>query len=191
MRKMTNTIIPHLQAYLGANIEKINPNTQAVDDTTRHHQYDLLAQAAIPAVLVAYYKYTRTAEGANFIVDDAGRAAPLNYLLGDNSSNVIQRVADYASVSAIQSQNTLHAVADETVRFVKNELGSTYTADHLQRYFAAQRQSILSYLPEDLQMGELLNDSTMDDRTNKMEGPISGLAQSIQNLFSSPGAEKK
>jgi hypothetical protein len=191
MHTMSNAIIPHLQAYLGANIEKINPNTQALDDTTRHHQYDLLAQAAIPAVLVAYYKYTRTAEGANFVVDDAGREAPLNYLLGANGSSVIERVANYASVSATQAQNTLDAVADETVRFIKNELGSTYTADHLQRYFAGERQAILSYLPEDLQMGDLLNDSTIDDRTNKMDGPISGLAQSIQNLFSSPGAEKK
>jgi hypothetical protein len=104
---------------------------------------------------------------------------------------VVQRVASYATVAAPVAEDTMDLVADECLRFVRNELGSTLTPENLQLYFASQRQSILSHLPEDLQMGELLNDSTMDDRTNKMEGPISGLAQSIQNLFSSPGVEKK
>jgi len=35
-----------------------------------------------------------------------------------------------------------------------------------------------------LQIGKLLNDSTLDDRTNKMEGPISGLMHAIEKKFS-------
>lgn len=181
----------HLQEYLGANIEKIDPNTQAIDERTRHKRYDLLAQAAVPAVLVAYYKFTRMEDGVKQIISDNGKQAPLDYLLGDIKMEVVHRVAGYASVSESQAETTMDAIADECLRFVKNELGSTLTPESLQLYFAAQRQSILSYLPEDLRMGELLNDSTIDDRTNKMEGPISGLAQSIQNLFSSSGMEKE
>lgn len=188
---MSNNLITHLQEYLGANIQKINPNTQAIEDETQHKRIDLLAQAAVPAVLVAYYKFTRMEDGVNTIIADNSKLPPLDYLLADKKAEVVQRVASYAAVAASIAEDTMDLVADECLRFVRNELGSTLTPDNLQLYFASQRQSILSHLPDDLQMGELLNDSTMDDRTNKMDGPISGLAQSIQNLFSSPGVEKK
>jgi hypothetical protein len=51
-----------------------------------------------------------------------------------------------------------------------------------------QRHHILVYLPASLQLGELLNDSGMDDQTNKMEGPISNLVHNIENKFSGGGA---
>lgn len=188
---MQQDIIQHLQDYLGASIEKVDPNTQAIDDTIKHHPFDKLAQAIIPAVLVAFYKFTRMEEGVKFLVEDAGKHAPLEYLLGDKKNTLIQRVAAYANVPADQAAKNMEAVADETIRFTRHALGSTYSAENLQLFFASQRQSILTHLPEDLQMGELLNDSTIDDRTNKMEGPVSSLAQSIQGLFSSPGLENK
>jgi hypothetical protein len=43
-------------------------------------------------------------------------------------------------------------------------------------------------LPPALQMGDLLNDNTMDDRTNKMEGPISSMMHSIENKLSGGGS---
>jgi hypothetical protein len=42
------------------------------------------------------------------------------------------------------------------------------------------------YLPAALQIGVLLNDDTLDDATNKMEGPISSLMQKIGAAFSNP-----
>jgi hypothetical protein len=188
---MTDNLIKHLQDYLGAHIEKVDPNTQAISDDIHPHRYDLLAQAAVPAVLVAYYKFTRTELGVKEIIADNGKQPPLDYLLEGNKNELVKRIAAYAKVPAEQAENTMDAVADECLRFVRNELGSTLTPESLQLYFAGQRHSILSHLPEDLLVGELLNDSTIDDRTNKMEGPASGLAQSIQNLFSSPGIEEK
>lgn len=188
---MATNIIKHLQDYLGAHLEKIDPNTQTVDPDTKHHSYDLLAQAAIPAVLVAFYKHTRSSEGAVELANDNGKRDPLDYLLHHQKLIVVQRVADFAGVGSGQSEDVMDAVADECVRFVRNELGSAFNAENLQKYFASQRQTILMHLPEDLQMGELLNDNTLDDRTNKMRGPASGLAQSISNLFSSTGIEKE
>ena len=90
-----------------------------------------------------------------------------------------------------QAEAVMDEVADESIRFVWNELGSTRNAENIQAYFTSQKQSILKRLPEDLQMGELLNDTTVDDRTNKMEGPASGLAQSLSNLFSATGTKKE
>ena len=188
---MSHKLITHLQEYLGAHIEKISPNTQAVSDEVSHHPYDMLAQAAVPAVLVAFYKFTRTEDGVKEIIADNGKRPPFDYLLGDKTMEVVKRVAEYAKVTEVQADEVLDTVADECLRFVRNDLGSAFTPERLQLYFADQRQSILRYLPEDLQMGELLNDSTIDDRTNKMEGPASGLAKMIQDLFSSPGMEKK
>jgi hypothetical protein len=151
---MTNKLIRHLQEYLGAHIEKINPNTQAVDDSVPHHRYDLLAQAAVPAVLAAFYKFTRMENGVKEIVADNGKQPPLDYLLGNNKMEVVKRIADYATVPEDQAENIMDAVADECLRFVKNELGSTYSPENLQYYFADNRQTILGHLPADLKMGE-------------------------------------
>ena len=95
---MSVSIIKHLEDYLGAHIEKINPNTQAINETTRHHQYDLLAQAAVPAVLVALYKFTRTREGAEILAKEL-KEPPLDLSLGNLKTEVVQRVAEYAGVS--------------------------------------------------------------------------------------------
>jgi hypothetical protein len=42
------------------------------------------------------------------------------------------------------------------------------------------------YLPEALHMGDLLHDDTLDDNTNKMEGPVSSLMRNIGSVFSKP-----
>jgi hypothetical protein len=53
-------------------------------------------------------------------------------------------------------------------------------------FFSNQRNNILLYLPAELKMGELLHNDTLDDNTNKMEGPVSSLMQSIGSAFSNP-----
>ncbi len=188
---MSNSIIRHLQQYLGANIEKIDPNTQEIDPANRHHRYDLLAQAAIPAVLTAFYKYSRSQAGAAEIAADEGKRAPLDYLLAKNKTPVVTNVASYAGVSENYASKVMDAIADEAVKFLRNTLGSAMNAENLQHYFASQRQSILTHLPADLRMGEILGDDTLDDRTNKMRGPASGIAQAISGILSSPGTKKE
>ncbi|KIC96319.1 DUF937 domain-containing protein [Flavihumibacter solisilvae] len=187
---MAKNIILHLREYLGAHIQKIDPNTQAIDDKDHRHKYDLLAQASVPAVLVAFYKFTRTPEGAAGIASYNKNISPLDFVLGDLQQTAMQRVAQYAGVGTGQAKNVMDAVADETLRFLRNELGSTLKPDTVQQYFSSQRHDILSHLPEDLQMGYLLQDSTIDDRANKMEGPMSGLAHTIESIFSASGADK-
>jgi hypothetical protein len=49
----------------------------------------------------------------------------------------------------------------------------------------------LIYLPGYLQIGQALRDETLDDRTNKMEGPVSGFMHSVEKVFSSSSNEKK
>jgi len=40
-------------------------------------------------------------------------------------------------------------------------------------------------------MGVLLHDNTLDDNTNKMEGPVSSLINTIGNAFSKPVTEEE
>ena len=53
-------------------------------------------------------------------------------------------------------------------------------------FFNDQRNHLLLYLPAALNMGELLHDPTLDDNTNKMEGPVSNLIKNIGSTFSNP-----
>jgi len=45
----------------------------------------------------------------------------------------------------------------------------------------SQRHTILSHLPAVLKIGDTLNEETFDDRTNKMEGPVSSFLHKIEN----------
>ena len=47
------------------------------------------------------------------------------------------------------------------------------------------RHIILSHLPGAIEIGSILNDNTLDDRTNKMNGPVSGIMHSIEKTFAS------
>ncbi|HVX48921.1 MAG TPA: hypothetical protein VHB48_02150, partial [Chitinophagaceae bacterium] len=54
----------------------------------------------------------------------------------------------------------------------------------VSNFMKAQRDNILHYLPASLQIGKLLDDETLDDRTNKMDGPVSGFMHTIEKVFS-------
>jgi hypothetical protein len=45
------------------------------------------------------------------------------------------------------------------------------------------------YLPAALQIGQLLANDDLDDRTHKMEGPISNLMHSFEKRFSGDSSQ--
>jgi len=94
---------------------------------------------------------------------------------------MIQVVADYAGISAEESGNRMNAIAAESVRLIKLDIGEKGTILDLKNLMADQRNFILPYLPAAMQLGAMLDDSTLDDRTNKMQGPVSGLMHAIGN----------
>lgn len=59
----------------------------------------------------------------------------------------------------------------------------------IKKYFTRQRNNILQHLPADIKIGNILNDNTLDDRTNKMAGPLSGLMHTIEKTFASTDTE--
>ena len=66
---------------------------------------------------------------------------------------------------------------------------SKYTAafkkeKFLEDLLSNERHKILPCLPPGLKTGRLFNDETIDDNTNKMEGPVSSLINKIKDVFS-------
>ena len=94
------------------------------------------------------------------------------------------KIADYASVSTQHAYEIMEAVAVEAVKQVQRNEAGDQEAAVVKKFMNDQRNNILHYLPASLQIGKLLNDTTLDDRTNKMEGPISGLMHAIEKKFS-------
>lgn len=85
----------------------------------------------------------------------------------------------------------MEVIANETVKVVKNILGSGCLDKRSKNLFQRAKNNILLYLPAVLNIGELLNDSTLDDKTNKMEGPLSSLMQNIGSAFSKPVSDEE
>jgi len=181
---MATNIIEALQERLGYGpLQKIDPNTQeikAVPDAA----YSRLAQAVIPATLVGIYKHTRSNEAAEQLISGKNSTSWLPLLFDNASGIVVKKVADYAGVSTSEAGNEMERTASEAVKIIVDNT-SKASGQNVKQYVASQRNNILMYLPAELQIGNLLNDNTVDDRTNKMEGPVSDAMHTIEKIFSS------
>ena len=163
-------------------VPKIDPNTQSpVKDTVQNPD---IRSAVIPVVLIGFYKNTRNGEDAAKLMHEGGNKATLEYLFGDEKSNIIKSVSNYSGVSETYAEsemkNTVSSIKDVLIKENISEDGVA-----VSNFFTDQRSNILKHLPVELNMGKLMNDSSIDDRTNKMEGPMSGLMHTIEKVFSS------
>ena len=77
----------------------------------------------------------------------------------------------------------MEQVAEVALHVILTECSSNNPQEVID-FVALQRKNILQYLPASLRMGHLLGDNTLDDATRKMDGPVSGLAYSVERLFS-------
>jgi hypothetical protein len=180
-------IIQLIQERLNyATVKKVDPNTQeAIKEN------DSLAQAAIPATLTILYEFSRTKDGAQKILRGNNSPDLLNEILGDKKNDVVQHVADYAGTDEETTETEMLKIAQESARIVQENVGANSNDESVIAYFASQRNDILKSLPAKMQLGQLLNDNMLDDRTNKMEGPVSGFMHKIEQLFAgTPGKDE-
>jgi len=185
------TLIEKIQANLGyAPLHKIDPNSQETIEKKEIPTEDKLPQAAIPAVLTAIYKFTKTEEGCKAILSSAPASDWLDVIYEGNESGAVDKVSQYAGVSADEAERNMENIADEAVRLIKEQAGENGKPDKVKTFIKDQRHSILVHLPAAMQLGDLLNDEALDDRTNKMEGPISNLIHKIEDKFSGGGESK-
>ncbi len=170
-------------------VEKVDPNTQAPKDE-QNADKDLLAQAAIPVSLLGLYHYTRSEEQAQSLIggNNSTSANWKNKLYGNHSDEVAGSVAAYAHTSVDMAEDALNHATNTAIKVVNDSLGDTASGAVLANVFKDNRSNILQHLPAALQLGSIINDTTIDDRTNKMEGPMSGIMHTFEKIFSDSDA---
>ncbi len=170
-------------------LKKIDPNTQDIPSDKYETDEERLNQAAVTAVLIALYKYTRSNQGAERVLCGDVSNNWLNTILGETSKEAIEKVANYAHASNDEAAKKMERVAQESVKIIRDSRPDT--VNDVKNIFLAQKNIILTYLPAALDMGHLLNDETIDDRTNKMEGPVSTFMKNLGSIFSTSEKSKE
>lgn len=186
---MKKNLIEKLQQAAGyPSLHKIDPNTQTLKIGDSDNR---LSQAVIVTVLTGFYKFTRIEQQSESIARARTDQNWFEKIYGKNQPEVIARVAEYSKESREQASSELNKVSNLAAGIIDDESSSSkVTAKH---YMTGQRNAILHHLPEGLNLGKMLNDETLDDRTNKMDGPVSGTIHRIEKIFAgtdNPGEKK-
>lgn len=171
-------------------LHKIDPNTQQVINDVATEQSNDFSQAAIPAVLTGLYKYSITDNGAQEILRGDYSTDWVTKIFEENKTDIIDKIADYVHSSKEFSLEHLNSIANEAVKVTRENMPAEATPKDVKIFFSNQLKNILPYLPSALHVGDLLDDTTLDDNTNKMEGPISSLMHTIGSAFSTPESKK-
>ena len=184
---MSVNLLKTIQENLGyAPLHKIDPVTQQPATDKDEVVANKFSQAAIPAVLTGLYRYVQTDEGAAALLSIKNSNDWIQKIFDDNRKEAIQTISAYAQHSDEDPVARMNDIANEAVKVTKENLAADAGIKEVKDFFSEQRNNILLYLPAELKLGELLHDNTLDDNTNKMEGPISSLMQSIGSAFSKP-----
>lgn len=186
---MSTNIVEIVQNDLGyPAIQKVDPNIQETKENNNTSSREKLAQAAIPAVLAGFFSFTRNEKGCNYILAGGGQKNWLDTLFGDKKDMAVEKIAHYAGIPLDDAAIHMEDIAREAIIIIHEASGEKPTTGKLRSYMSSQRHNILVYLPAALQLGDLVNDNAMDDRTNKMEGPVSSLMHGIENKLSGGGS---
>ncbi|TMI91637.1 MAG: hypothetical protein E6H06_16215 [Bacteroidetes bacterium] len=177
---MVTNIVEAIQQKLGYRpLKKVDPNTQEIKKANKMSAEEKLPQAAIPAVLAAMIKYSDGTDGINLLSADENRNW-LETIYCGKQTDAVQKVADYAGVNPDEARRQMENISTAAVQVVR-EAVKPPDAEKLRSFMNSQRHSILSHLPASMKMGDVLNEETFDDRTNKMEGPISSFLHRIED----------
>ena len=179
---MAINLIETIQLNLGyPALEKIDPNKQEPKNETGPANRHELGQAAIPAVLAGLFKLSQSEDGATQIIAANPDAGALQTVFERKEDVAVDKVSRYTGESVEKTRPAMERIAAEAVRLVQDAVKDNPTPARLKAFLGDQRHNILVYLPAAMQMGYLLGDNTLDDRTNKMEGPISSFMHKIED----------
>jgi hypothetical protein len=183
---MAKNIIEAVQEKLGyAPLQKIDPNVQ--DTSNSQSSSQRLAQAAIPAVLTAIYRMTRTEDGTKALLQNQNGSDALTLIYQGKEAEAAENISRYSGIAQNEVLHQMKNIAEESMAILKDATGKDISAEKLKNYMNTQRHNILVYLPATLDMGDMLHDETLDDRTNKMEGPVSNFMHKIEDTMSGGG----
>ena len=185
-------LVETIQKNLGFQLlQKIDPNTQEVKKPENMSVQDYLPQAAIPVVLLGLYKFSRTEEGNAELLKGELQNKLLKTIFGKNTQQVIDRVAKYTGNTSEYTADKMEVIAWEALHTIRKALSTQTTDTKIKTFLADQSHNILVHLPASLQIGEVLKDDTIDDRSHKMEGPVSSYMHWIESFFPSTDRKKE
>lgn len=186
---MITNIVEAIRKKLGyPPLEKVDPNIQETKHNEEQTIEEKLAQSAIPVVLAGFFKYTRTDEGSTSVFNGKKEDQWLGRIFGDRKAKAVEKVAQYAGVSVEEAGVDMEQVAREAFLLVNESASGKHAPEKIKNFMSNQRHNILVHLPAAMQLGDLLEDNAMDDRTNKMEGPVSSFMHTIENKLSGGGS---
>ena len=104
---------------------------------------------------------------------------------GEQTNEVVAALSIYCHADIKSAHHMLYEACRCSLLVLHEELaGRDIRVEDVTQYMVAQRHHILSQLPADIQLGRLLGDTTIDDKTNKMDGPVSNIVHKIGESFS-------
>ncbi len=189
---MPVNIVEEIRKKLGiAELQKIDPNTQEVKRPENITPQEYLWQAAIPAVLLGLYKFSGNKEGNAAIVNRSLSANVLKTVFGNNTESAVTQVANYTGNSNDYVAEKMEQVAHNAISIIDENITGETSDTSVRKFLIDQRNNILVHLPAELQLGYVLDDNTIDDRTNKMEGPLSSHMHWLEKFFPSTDRKKE
>ena len=176
------TIAQHIQEKL--NYGKLQPIDPATGLPKEQEDFKAPEQSAIVTFLAAIYKSSRAKENAQILANEKNAEQLLGAIFTDKF-DAYKAIADYTNEPLETIKSRLVNVAEAFINIInEHSTDKDKRAEYLQDTLTAERHIILNHIPGGLKIGELLHDETMDDNTNKMQGPISSLMHKIENTFS-------
>jgi hypothetical protein len=176
-------IIETVQKNLGfIALEKIDPNTQEAVGQKNMVGNTALAQAGIPTILLGIYNQLESNPEISFLNTEQ-KENILEHIFGKSRDEIVKRISDYSKIHDNHSLQELEHIAIESMRVVKEKIGEGASQSVIRNFVARHKPEILLYLPPSLDMGTLLKNNNLDDRTGKMEGPISSLMHNVEKTF--------
>lgn len=170
-------------------LQKIDPNTQEKKIDSTVPAEDRFSQAAIPAIIIGLYKFSQTDKGADMLLTTHHADNWISEIFGADTTLLVEKISTYAGYQTTNTLTALNKIALTIIETIKDQL-TIDTSLPIVEILSSLRAEALHYLPASLQIGVMVQENTTDDRTNKMEGPVSGLVQSIGNIFSTSEKQK-
>jgi hypothetical protein len=179
-------IVETIQKNLGFSaLEKIDPNTQETMGPDNPLGSSALAQAGIPAVLLGIYNRLEADPSGEILQSPENL---LTSIFGKSKDTVVKRISEYAKIPDEHNSQQLEHIAQESLRVIKEEIGPDATEHSIRNFVSKNKPDALVYLPASLELGKLFENNNLDDRTGKMEGPISSLMHKVEKSFNTSSA---
>lgn len=180
---MAENIVKQLEQRLRERpMKTMDPNTQAAGDENITAPKALYHRAVMAAALAGLLEFSRKDQHIEALLTSHADTDFADQIFHQHFVELEEKIRTYSGYSNGDPKADFNFVLQQLIDIVGAQTAGDPKA--AKDYLSNQRANILSYLPGELQTGELLDNGTMDDRTNKMHGPFSDFTHWIEQIFS-------